>query len=104
MGIDVPNRPMKFAAVIEYTPDKAKIAELRPPHREYQRGLKSEGKVALAGPLVDDSGGIIVYEADSKEDVEQWIRADPFAKGGVFVSWVIHPWNLILANRDLLPV
>jgi len=95
---------MKFAAVIEYTPDKAKIAELRPPHREYQRGLKSEGKVALAGPLVDDSGGIIVYEADSKEDVEQWIRADPFAKGGVFVSWEIHPWNLILANRDLLPV
>jgi hypothetical protein len=94
---------MKFAAVIEYTPDKSKIAEFRPPHREYQAGLKKEGKVALAGPLVDDSGGIIVYEAQSKEDVEQWIRADPFAKAGVFVTWVIHPWNLILANRDLLP-
>jgi uncharacterized protein YciI len=94
---------MKFAAVIEYTPDKAKIAEFRPPHREYQKVLKQEGKVALAGPLADDSGGIIVYEAASKQDVEDWIRADPFATGGVFVSWVIHPWNLILANRDLLP-
>jgi uncharacterized protein YciI len=95
---------MKFAAVISYTPDKSKILELRPRHREYQAGLKQQGRLALAGPLMDDSGGIIVYEADSKEDVEKWMRADPFGQGGVFVSWVIHPWNLITANRDLLPL
>ena len=95
---------MKFAAIIEYTPDKSKIAELRPPHRDYIQGLKKEGKVALAGPITDDSGGLIVYEAESQEEVEQWMRADPFGQGGVFVSWSIRPWNIILANRDLLPV
>jgi uncharacterized protein len=94
---------MKFAAVIEYTPDKAKIAEIRPAHREYLMGLKKEGKVALAGPITDDSGAVIVYEAESAADAEALIRADPFATGGVFVSWKIRPWNLLLVNRDLLP-
>ena len=94
---------MKFAASIEYTTDKSRILECRPPHRDYIQGLKAAGKVALAGPLVDDSGGLIVYEAQTAEEVEDLIREDPFAKGGVFVSWKILPWNLILANHDLLP-
>jgi uncharacterized protein len=94
---------MKFAAIIEYTPDKSKIAEFRPPHREYLMGLKKDGKVALAGPLADDSGAVIVYEAASKEETEQLMKNDPFAKGGVFVAWKILAWNLLLVNRDILP-
>jgi uncharacterized protein YciI len=94
---------MKFAAFLEYTPDKARIAATRPTHRDYLLGLKSQGKVALAGPVPDDSGGLIVYEADTQEAVEKLIREDPFCTGGVFTSWTIRPWNLILANWDLLP-
>jgi hypothetical protein len=94
---------MKFAAVIEYTPDKSKIAQFRPPHREYLMGLRKAGKAAMAGPFTDDSGGLLIYEAESKEEVEQMIRNDPFGQGGVFVSWTIRPWNLLWVNRDLMP-
>jgi uncharacterized protein len=95
---------MKYAAIIEYTPDKAKILELRPPHREYLAGLRKAGKVAMAGPFHDDGGALIVYEADSKEEVEKLMAADPFAKGGVFVTWSIRAWNLIWIQQDLMPV
>ena len=91
---------MKFAAIIEYTPDKNKILEIRPKHREYQAGLRAAGKLALAGPFTDDSGGLIVYEAESKEEVERIMCADPFGQHGIFVSWSIRPWNLILVNVD----
>jgi uncharacterized protein YciI len=94
---------MIFAAIIDYTPEKTKITELRPLHREYLAGLKKEGKVVLSGPIVGDSGGIIVYQTETVEETEQLMRNDPFGRGGVFVSWVIRPWNLILVNREFLP-
>ena len=94
---------MKIAAIISYTPDKAKIQEARPAHRQYLMGKLGEGKIAISGPLTDDSGGIIVYEAGSAAEAEEILKADPFAKAGVFVSWELKPWNPIICNRDLLP-
>jgi len=94
---------MIFAVTIVYGPDKAKIAEFRPPHRDYLRDLISKGKLVIAGPFIDDSGGFIAYEAGSEEEVEGIIKADPFFKCGVFQTWTIRPWRIVIANRELLP-
>jgi hypothetical protein len=94
---------MKFAAIIEYSRDQAKIAEVRPTHRQYLAGLKAAGRLAASGPFTDDSGALIVYEADSPEAAEQLLRDDPFHAAGVFVSWKIRPWNPVIANRELFP-
>jgi len=94
---------MTFAVHIDYGPDKAKIAENRPQHREYMRGLISQGKLVIAGPFTDDSGGFIVYEVPSEGDVEGIIKADPFYKCGVFQTWKIRQWKIVVANRELLP-
>lgn len=94
---------MTYAVTIEYGPDKTKIDEHRPPHRVYLRGLIESGKLVIAGPFLDDSGGLIVYNVDSEEEVEQVIKADPFYKGGVFQTWVIRPWRIVTVNRAGLP-
>lgn len=94
---------MKFAAIIEYTPDAAKIAEIRPAHREYLKGILASGRLAIGGPFVDDSGAIIVYETATLEEAEAIVRNDPFAKGGVFVSWKLRPWKAVIGNPNLLP-
>jgi uncharacterized protein len=94
---------MKFAAMIEYTKDSAKITDIRPAHRKYLTQLKEEGQLAVCGPFTDDGGGLIVYEANTKEEAEALIRNDPFCQNQVFVSWVIRPWNVVMANRDLFP-
>jgi hypothetical protein len=94
---------MIFAVIIEYGPDKAKIDEFRPPHREYLRQLIAQGKLVLAGPFTDNSGGLIVYEVPSEDEIEGIIKADPFYKAGVFQTWKIRPWRIVMANRELLP-
>jgi uncharacterized protein YciI len=94
---------MTFAVTIVYGPDKAKIAEFRPPHRDYLRELIAKGKLLIAGPFTDDSGGFIAYDAASEEEVEGIIKADPFFKCGVFQTWTIRPWRIVIANRELLP-
>jgi uncharacterized protein YciI len=94
---------MKFAAIIEYTQEKEKIQSIRPTHRQYLASLIQDRQLAISGPFTDDSGALIVYEANSAEEAEKLLRADPFCQNGIFVKWVLRPWNPVLANRDLLP-
>jgi uncharacterized protein YciI len=94
---------MKFAAVIEYAQDKAKIAEVRPAHRQYLAALKANGQLAVSGPFTDDSGALIVYEADSVAAAEKLLQGDPFHANGIFVKYVLRPWNPVICNRDLFP-
>lgn len=94
---------MKFAAVIDYTPDKAKIAEVRPAHRVYLTNLVQSGKLVCAGPFMDDSGGLIVYEAENAEAAEALLKGDPFCTGGVFLRWTLRPWKTVFGNHGLIP-
>ncbi len=85
---------MKFATVIEYG-NPEKIAEVRPVHREYLTSLKEQGNLFASGPFEDDSGALIIYEADSQEAAEELIANDPFSKAGVFQSYTIKPWRQV---------
>jgi uncharacterized protein YciI len=93
---------MLWVAWIEYTSDQAKVAEVRPKHREYEAKLLAEGKLALGGPLTDQFGALIVYEAETKEAAEELLKADPFAVAGVFVRWQLRPWKVVFANPQLV--
>jgi len=92
---------MKFAAIIEYTTDTARIAATRPAHREYLKTLLDSGRLAISGPFADDRGGILVYEATSAEEVEKMLRDDPFTRAGVFEKWQIREWRVVMANAQL---
>ena len=94
---------MKFAAVIEYIQDKEKIDSIRPAHRQYLRSLLEKSQLAITGPYLDNYGALIVYEANSPEEAETLVKGDPFHAGGVFVKWVIRPWNPVMANPKLFP-
>lgn len=94
---------MKYAAMIEYIQDKDRIEALRPTHRAYLRSLLASGKLAISGPTTDGWGAIIVYEANSAEEAEATLKADPFHDGGVFVRWTIRPWNTVMFNQNLFP-
>jgi uncharacterized protein YciI len=94
---------MKYAAVIEYIQDKAKIAEVRPTHRQYLTSLLEKGQLAASGPFTDDYGALIVYEAATAAEAEAMLKGDPFHAAGVFVRWTIRPWNVVMANKSQFP-
>ncbi len=82
---------MIFAAIIEYSPDKGKIAATFPAHRQYLRTLLDGGRLLAAGPFAEDAGALNIYEAGSLEQVDGWLRADPFHAALVSVRWQIRP-------------
>ena len=94
---------MKYAVVYTYPDDKSRIQEVRPEHRRYLTALQEQGKLFMAGPFTDDSGALIVYEADTPEQAEALLKADPFHTGGVFVRWTLRPWKTVFGKRDLFP-
>jgi uncharacterized protein YciI len=86
---------MKFAASIEYLQDAAVVEAHRPAHRAYLTRLLDEGKLFASGPYADGSGALIVYEADTADEVDALMKADPFHAAGVFVKWTVRPWKVI---------
>ena len=94
---------MKYAAVIEYSRDQAKIQSIRPVHRQYLATLRERGQLAASGPFTDDSGALLVYEAASAEEAEKILQGDPFHQNGIFLTYTLRPWNPVICNRDLFP-
>ena len=55
----------------------------------------SRHQVILAGPLTDNVGSLIVLEADSREEVEEFVREDPYTVFGVFHRVEVHPFKQV---------
>jgi hypothetical protein len=88
-----------FAAILEYGDDVERRQRVRPSHREYLRGLLDAGKLVRSGPFVDDSGALIIYEAEDLGEVQAILTNDPFAQNGVIVSADIKEWNVVMERE-----
>lgn len=94
---------MKFVNYITYVPDAEKVESVRPAHREYAHKLRADGKIVIAGSFDDGAGALIVYEAEDRNAAEALAANDPYAKGGVWIKYEIHPWTILGGSLALLP-
>ncbi len=88
-------------------PDVIKAA--LPDHLAYQAKLEAEGKLAMAGPLSDETGqqmqamGMIIYRAASMDEARALAEADPMHATGartfVLRKWLINEGSLTLSVR-----
>jgi uncharacterized protein len=91
-----------FANYAKYRPDASRLAAVRPAHWAYDRGLESNGKLALAGPFADDGGGLFVYSARDGEEAKSLVEQDPFSAEGVFAEHELLEWLIEGVNPGLL--
>src|SRR5262249_26547182 len=91
-----------FANYAKYVPDKSRLATVRPAHWEYDRILKSAGKLALAGPFTNDEGGLFVYNASRREEAMCYLMQDPFCVESVLAGYELFEWLIEGVNPDLL--
>jgi uncharacterized protein YciI len=69
---------MKFVIFGFDGPDgQAKRNVYRPAHLANLEPLVRQGRVVLAGPLTDQTGSLIVIEADSLAEAQAFADADP---------------------------
>jgi uncharacterized protein YciI len=69
-------------------PDRVRTVALE--HAAYWRDLDCPGM--WAGPFADRWGGLITFEADSFEQAEGIIAADPFVQEELLESSVVKQW------------
>ena len=71
-------------------------AEFQKEHRSH---LESQPlKIFTAGPLMDDRaenmiGSMLIFECDSREQIDAFLAAEPFNKAGVFEQVNVHRWD-----------
>ena len=81
---------MRFVHVYTMKPEPARVRTVAPRHAAYWDGLGLRGY--LGGPFDDRSGGLISFEADSREEAEVLIAADPFVREQLLESSRIEGW------------
>ncbi|MBM4368112.1 MAG: hypothetical protein FJ102_18010 [Deltaproteobacteria bacterium] len=70
-------------------------------HVVYLRALERAGRLVLAGPFDDGSGGLVVFRAVDRAEAEQILARDPFVAEGVRVA-TLRRWSLSNADNDHL--
>ena len=66
--------------------------------------LGDEGKLALAGPFMDDGEmrGIFIFNVATVEEAKKLVAADPLISGG-YLDVEFHPWYGSAALMDVVP-
>lgn len=90
-----------FAAWVTYTNHEERL-RVRPAHREYLAQLLADGKLVASGPFEDETGALLIYQADDEADVRQLMDADPNNAAGAFGGVVIKEWRRVFSQETPL--
>ncbi|MBX2979664.1 MAG: hypothetical protein KF905_10240 [Flavobacteriales bacterium] len=74
--------------------DSLTAATLQAEHLAHQDAQGKRGLIVMAGPYgKNDAGwrGMLLYDCDTREEVEGYLQQDPFVKIGR-LKYAIHPW------------
>ena len=94
---------MKFY-ILEYRyADLERRAEVRPRHLEYLNELNTQGKLAMAGPLADGTGAIVVYRAADVAEAQGLVANDPYTAGAVTTDSTLREWNVVITADPAAP-
>ncbi|WP_129659725.1 YciI family protein [Rothia halotolerans] len=91
--------PQHFAVTYSYGPAEEQ-AKHRPEHRAYLGALLERGALKVSGPYSDEGspGALLVFEADSPEEVRALLDDDPMVLGGAVTGVEIRSWNPVLGT------
>lgn len=84
----------RFLVLTTFASAEARLA-YRAAHREHLHALAAQGKLLMAGPFADESGGLIIFEAEDEAEVAGFMANDPFTTEGVFATTEIRSWILV---------
>jgi uncharacterized protein len=74
--------------------------ERRKPFREEHLALAREaheaGRLLLAGAFNPADGALLVFDVDSPDEVEEFVRNDPYVTHGLIKSWHVREWTVVI--------
>ncbi len=73
-------------------------------HRDHVLAAAGNGDLVLAGSfgMPNDGAALLLFEADSLEEVEDFAKRDPYVTGGIVGKWSIRTWDLVVGAERVL--
>lgn len=73
--------------------DSATAASTLQAHLAHQDEQAKRGLIQMGGPFGDkgDWRGLLLYDCETQEEVEGYLKADPFVRAGQ-LKYEVHPW------------
>lgn len=82
-----------FAVNYYYAAEETQLAAVRPVHREWQAEQLAAGTLLAAGPFVNIRAALLIFKADSVEQLAALLDQDPFDIAGFIGERVITEWK-----------
>lgn len=81
-----------------YVPDVlTKRTPFRAAHLQLAQQYATEGKLLLGGAFADPiDSSAAVFKTESKEDVEKFVKSDPYVQNGIVTDWRIREWTVVI--------
>ena len=83
----------KFVVEFVYNVSRAERQAVHPNHTAYLNHLTECGMLLLAGPLVDENGGLLIYEVADRAELRKVLDAEPYVRAGFVAESRIHQWE-----------
>jgi hypothetical protein len=90
---------MHFALLYETVPDyAARRSPFRAEHLALAEEERRAGRLLMAGAFDPPDGALLIFRADSADDVEAFVARDPYVRNGLVTSWRVRPWTVVVGG------
>ncbi|MFD2629853.1 YciI family protein [Oceanobacillus kapialis] len=93
---------MNYYAAFLPMKDEEKSKTYRPDHLTYLEDMEKQEKIFAKGRFTDGAGGLVIYQAESLEEAEELVKADPYVAKGAR-DYKLHEWTMVLAESAARP-
>jgi uncharacterized protein YciI len=68
-------------------------------HAAFIDALVDEGFILMGGPLVDEGGALLVFNAEDENEVRQKLKNDPWMQHGILKLESVKRWQIFIDVR-----
>jgi uncharacterized protein YciI len=68
-------------------------------HAAFIDALVDEGFILMGGPLVDEGGALLVFNAEDENEVRQKLKNDPWMQQGILKLESVKRWQIFVDVR-----
>jgi uncharacterized protein YciI len=82
-----------FAVTYTFSAEPEEVNQIRPTHRVWLAEQLESGALLASGPMVDRPAALLIFRAESIEELNALLDQDPYEQAGVIGERTIEEWN-----------
>ncbi len=68
-------------------------------HAAFIDRLVAEGSILMGGPLVDEGGSLLIFNAEDENEVREKLKNDPWFEHGILKLESVKRWQIFIDVR-----